>query len=62
MARQRSAPVIQKERKERQLTLDRLVVISDVSRSMLSQIERSEAKPTFAVLWSLTRVLGINFS
>ncbi len=29
---------------------------------MLSQIERSEANPTFAVLWSLTRALKIEFS
>lgn len=55
-------PVIQKERKERHLTLDRLAAISGVSRSMLSQIERGEANPTFAVLWSLTQALGIDFS
>ncbi|MEJ6784038.1 XRE family transcriptional regulator [Aminobacter sp. Piv2-1] len=55
-------PVIQKERKERHLTLDRLAAISGVSRSMLSQIERGEANPTFAVLWALTQALGIDFS
>lgn len=55
-------PVIQKERKERHLTLDRLAAISGVSRSMLSQIERGEANPTFAVLWSLTQALGIDFA
>lgn len=55
-------PVIQRERKERHLTLDRLAALSGVSRSMLSQIERGEANPTFAVLWSLTQALGIDFS
>lgn len=29
---------------------------------MLSQIERSEANPTFAVVWSLTRALDIDFA
>lgn len=55
-------PVIQRERKQRRLTLDQLAVRSGVSRSMLSQIERGEANPTFAVLWSLTRALEIDFS
>lgn len=55
-------PVIQRERKDRHLTLDRLAAQSGVSRSMLSQIERGEANPTFAVLWSLTQALGIDFS
>ena len=55
-------PVIQKERKSRKLTLEQLAAMSGVSKSMLSQIERGEANPTFAVLWSLTEALGIGFS
>jgi transcriptional regulator with XRE-family HTH domain len=55
-------PVIQRERKSRNLTLERLAAISGVSKSMLSQIERGQANPTFAVLWSLTRALRIEFS
>ena len=47
-------PVIQKARKARHLTLEQLSRLSGVSRSMLSQIERSETNPTFAVVWSLT--------
>lgn len=43
-------PVIQRERKARHLTLEQLASRSGVSKSMLSQIERSEANPTFAVL------------
>ncbi len=55
-------PVIQKQRKARHLTLEQLAALSGVSKSMLSQIERSQANPTFAVLWSLTQALKIDFS
>ena len=55
-------PVIQRERKTRRLTLEQLSAKSGVSKSMLSQIERGEANPTFAVLWSLTQALEIDFS
>lgn len=55
-------PVIQKARKARHLTLEQLARLSGVSRSMLSQIERSETNPTFAVVWSLTQALDIEFS
>ncbi|QEL23793.1 helix-turn-helix domain-containing protein [Bosea sp. F3-2] len=54
-------PLLQRQRKERGLTLQQLSALSGVSKSMLSQIERGEANPTFAVLWSLTRGLGIDF-
>jgi len=53
-------PIIQRERKARHLTLDRLAALSGVSRSMLSQIERGESNPTFAVLWGLTQALKID--
>lgn len=55
-------PIIQRYRKQRELTLGQLADISGVSKSMLSQIERGQANPTFAVLWSLTRALGIEFN
>jgi transcriptional regulator with XRE-family HTH domain len=55
-------PVIQRERKARNLTLEQLAALSGVSKSMLSQIERSQANPTFAVLWSLTQALKIDIS
>lgn len=50
---------LQRARKMRQLTLDQLAQRSGVSKSMLSQIERGKANPTFAVLWNLTYALGI---
>ncbi|MDJ1159344.1 XRE family transcriptional regulator [Chelatococcus sp. SYSU_G07232] len=55
-------PVIQQHRKARGLTLEQLAQHSGVSKSMLSQIERGQANPTFAVLWSLTRALRIDFA
>lgn len=58
----RIGPILQRERKARGLSLEQLATLSGVSRSMLSQIERGAANPTFAVLWSLTRALQIDFS
>jgi transcriptional regulator with XRE-family HTH domain len=55
-------PIVQRERKKRGLTLEQLAALSNVSKSMLSQIERSQANPTFAVLWSLTRALKIDLA
>ncbi len=55
-------PIIQRHRKMRGLTLEQLASISGVSKSMLSQIERGQANPTFAVLWGLTRALKIEFA
>jgi transcriptional regulator with XRE-family HTH domain len=58
----RIGPLVQQERKRRKLTLEQLAIRSGVSKSMLSQIERGEANPTFAVVWSLTQALEIEFS
>lgn len=55
-------PIIQRHRRARHQTLDGLARVSGVSKSMLSQIERGEANPTFAVLWSVTRALGLDFA
>ena len=55
-------PVLQRERKARRLTLEQLAALSGISKSMLSQIERGQVNPTFAVLWSLTQALGIALS
>lgn len=55
-------PIIQRHRKSHGLTLEQLAALSGVSKSMLSQIERGQANPTFAVLWGLTRALKIEFS
>jgi len=62
----RKAPEIgsrlQALRKSQGLSLDDLAATSKVSRSMLSQVERCLANPTFATLWALTQALGIDIS
>lgn len=62
----RKAPEIgsrlQALRKQRGLSLDDLASASKVSRSMLSQVERGLANPTFATLWALTQALGIDIA
>ena len=50
---------LQQLRKDRRLTLDDLARMSGVSRSMLSQIERSQANPTVATVWALAEALHI---
>lgn len=55
-------PVLQRRRKASGLTLEQLAERSGVSKSMLSQIERGQANPTFAVLWGLTQALGIDLT
>jgi transcriptional regulator with XRE-family HTH domain len=44
------------------MTLDELADVSGVSRSMLSQVERGVANPTYGTLWSLTQALGVQLS
>jgi transcriptional regulator with XRE-family HTH domain len=44
------------------LTLAELAAMSGVSRSMLSEIERGNANPTYGTLWHLTRALKIDLN
>ncbi|MGS1096306.1 helix-turn-helix domain-containing protein (plasmid) [Aquamicrobium terrae] len=55
-------PRLQKYRKELKLTLADLAALSGVSRSMLSEIERGNANPTYGTLWHLTRALKIDLN
>lgn len=47
-------------RTERGWSLDALAKASDVSRSMLSQIERNQANPTLAVAFRIARAFGMS--
>jgi transcriptional regulator with XRE-family HTH domain len=47
-------------RAERGWSLDALAKASDVSRSMLSQVERSQANPTLAVAFRIARAFGMS--
>jgi len=53
---------LQSLRKQQGLSLDDMASRSKVSRSMLSQVERGLANPTFATLWALTQALGVEIS
>lgn len=53
---------LQALRKQQGLSLDDLAGLSKISRSMLSQVERGQANPTFATLWALTQALGTDIS
>lgn len=55
-------PRLQAYRKELKLTLTELAALSGVSRSMLSEIERGNANPTYGTLWQLTRALRIDLN
>lgn len=55
-------PRLQAFRKEQKLTLAELAARSGVSRSMLSEIERGNANPTYGTLWHLTRALNIDLN
>ena len=59
---ERLAVRLKEARKDQGLSLDSLAKLSGVSKSMLSQIERSESSPTVAVLWNLTQALHTDFS
>jgi len=49
-------------RKTRGLTLDELSERCGISKSMLSQIERGQANPTFGTLWNITQSLGLELA
>lgn len=55
-------PRLQAYRKKLKLTLAELASLSGVSRSMLSEIERGNANPTYGTLWHLTRALKIDLN
>jgi XRE family transcriptional regulator, regulator of sulfur utilization len=55
-------PFIKAFRKRQALTLDDLAETSGVSRSMLSQIERGQANPSLATVWSLATALRVDIS
>ena len=41
-------------REKNNLSMDQLVRLSGVSKSMLAQIERGEANPTISTLWKIS--------
>jgi transcriptional regulator with XRE-family HTH domain len=51
--------MLQNLRLSRNLTLEELAHSSDVSKSVLSQIERDRTNPTLGTLWRLANALGV---
>ncbi len=51
---------VKAERAQRSWTLAQLAERSGVSRSMLSQVERGEANPTFAVAYRIAQAFGLS--
>ena len=51
-----------KLRKAGGLSLEDVAAKAQISKSMLSQVERGLANPTFATLWALTQALGVDIS
>lgn len=53
---------IKRLRDEKGLSLDKLSVLTDVSKSMLGQIERGESSPSINILWKIAQGLKIAIS
>ncbi|AJD90679.1 DNA-binding protein [Jeotgalibacillus malaysiensis] len=49
-------------RKNRDLSLDRLALLTGVSKAMLGQIERGDANPSVGTIWKIANGLKISFS
>lgn len=49
-------------REEKKLSLDKLAELTNVSKSMLGQIERGESNPTITTVWKIANGLKISFT
>jgi len=49
-------------REEKKLSLDSVSKFTNVSKSMLGQIERGEVNPTISVLWKIANGLKVSFT
>lgn len=53
---------LQRIRKQRGLSLDKLAALTNVSKGMLHQMERGEIQPTVTIVWKIATGLNISFS
>jgi transcriptional regulator with XRE-family HTH domain len=53
---------LKKLRKERKLSLEELSTLTNVSKSMLRQIEKNEVNPTVTTVWKISNGLKISFT
>ncbi|AQP54138.1 hypothetical protein CBF34_06265 [Vagococcus penaei] len=56
------AQTLRRLRKERQLTIEQLAKLADVSGITISNIENNRSNPTINVLWKLSVALQVNLS
>lgn len=52
---------IKRLREEKKLSMDALVKLSGVSKSMLAQIERGDGNPTISTLWKISNGMKVPF-
>ena len=52
---------IKRLREEKKLSMDELVKLSGVSKSMLAQIERGDGNPTISTLWKISNGMKVPF-
>lgn len=53
---------LERLRKQRNLSLERLATLAGVSRAMIGQVEAGESAPTIAFLWKIARALDVRFA
>jgi transcriptional regulator with XRE-family HTH domain len=53
---------LNKYRKSKKLSLDKVAKLSGVSKGMLGQIERGETNPSISTLWKIANALHISFT
>lgn len=53
---------LKKIREERSLSLDKVALLTSVSKSMLGQIERGESNPTLSTVWKIANGLHVSFT
>ena len=53
---------LKKIRKQRDLSLDDLAKLTDVSKAQLAQMEKGESNPTVSTIWKIADGLKISFS
>ena len=52
---------IKRLREEKKLSMDELVRLSGISKSMLAQIERGDGNPTISTLWKISNGMKVPF-
>lgn len=49
-------------REQKKLSLEKMAEVTNVSKTMIGQIERGESTPTITTLWKIANGLKVSFS